>query len=197
MPYVLCHFHFTFTFTSDFTFSCSKQNLIGRFSTPSLSFLSIASGATTKKSKMKIVDGAQIRLVTYPHPKTINEDKTREIRHYGDSDAALDRLVMSIPNHVQGVPPHSQAVDQVMVQGVQSKRLVAFMVGNTNEPPAALRALSHSFKRYVVFGYMSTTDQSILKRFQIKKTPALVVMFEQPGTGDDKPTKKGDKPKVW
>ena len=64
--------------------------------------------ATTKKSKMKVVSGDQLRFVTYPHPKSTMEDTSKQIRHYGDSDACIERLVMSIPNHVQGVAPHEQ-----------------------------------------------------------------------------------------
>ena len=57
---------------------------------------------------MKVVSGDQLRFVTYPHPKSTMEDTSKEIRHYGDSDACIERLVMSIPNHVQGVAPHEQ-----------------------------------------------------------------------------------------
>jgi len=87
---------------------------------------------------------------------------------------------MTIPNHVQGVAPHSQAVDQVMVAAVNSNRMVTFMVGKETTEPPAFRALAHAFDRYVVFGYLSTTDPSILERFQIKSVPALVTMFAQP-----------------
>ncbi len=57
--------------------------------------------ATTKKSKMKVVSGDQLRFVTYPHPKSTMEDTSKQIRHYGDSDACIERLVMSIPNQVR------------------------------------------------------------------------------------------------
>jgi hypothetical protein len=46
---------------------------------------------TTKKSKKNGYDGATYRLVTYPHPKS--EDQTEESRHFGDSEAAMERLV--------------------------------------------------------------------------------------------------------
>merc|ERR1711865_717913 len=137
-----------------------------------------AKSETTKKSKKNGYDGKTYRLVTYPHPKS--EDQTTESRHFGDSEAAMERLVMTIPNHVQGVAPHSQAVDQVMVAAVNSKRMVTFMIGKETTEPPAFRALAHSFDRYVVFGYLSTTDPSILERFQIKSVPALVTMFAQP-----------------
>ena len=109
-----------------------------------------AKSETTKKSKKNGYDGKTYRLVTYPHPKS--EDQTTESRHFGDSEAAMERLVMTIPNHVQGVAPHSQAVDQVMVAAVNSKRMVTFMIGKETTEPPAFRALAHSFDRYVVFG---------------------------------------------
>ena len=124
-------------------------------------------------------DGNTYRLVTYSHPKTDSLQNAKEIRHFGDIDASMERLIMTIPNVVQGVAPHSQAVDQVMVKAVNSKRMVAFMVDTESEPTPAYRALAHSFNQYVVFGYLSTSDKEIMKRFQVTKTPALVVMFEQ------------------
>ena len=50
---------------------------------------------------MKVVSGDQLRFVTYPHPKSTMEDTSKQIRHYGDSDACIERLVMSIPNQVR------------------------------------------------------------------------------------------------
>ena len=50
---------------------------------------------------MKVVSGDQLRFVTYPHPKSTMEDTSKQIRHYGDSDACVERLVMSIPNQVR------------------------------------------------------------------------------------------------
>lgn len=135
-------------------------------------------------------DGNTYRLVTYSHPKTDSLQNAKEIRHFGDIDASMERLIMTIPNVVQGVAPHSQAVDQVMVKAVNSKRMVAFMVDTESEPTPAYRALAHSFNQYVVFGYLSTSDKEIMKRFQVTKTPALVVMFEQEDPNEKKEKKQ-------
>jgi hypothetical protein len=132
---------------------------------------------TTKKSKRSSFHGKSYRLVAYPMTEAHGQV---ENRHLGDMDLSLERLVLTIPNHVQGVAPHSSAIDQVMVEAVNSKRMVAFLVDSEGESSSAYRALSYSFKRYVKMGYVSTTDSSILDRFQIKTLPALVVMFEQP-----------------
>ena len=71
---------------------------------------------------------------------------------------------MTIPNKIAGVPAHSQAIDQVMVQAINSKRLVAFMVDSQPEPPAAYRALAYSFDRYVLMAYLGTTDSTVMQR---------------------------------
>jgi hypothetical protein len=165
-----------------------------------------------KKKKQHAAAAATLVVRSFPHPGSVSSGASSASSsssssltwdasaHLGEDAAllamehAVTSLVMTIPNRVVGVAPHSPAVDQAMVAAVNSNRMVAFYVddGSEDDMPPSVRALAYAFEQHLVIGYLSTTDKALLDRFQIKNIHAhecnchLVVMFQQPDPEQEK-----------
>jgi len=116
-------------------------------------------------------------IKVYPYG---GENQNEESFELNKKLKAMNKVKSSIPNKVFVVPAHPQAVDQVLLQAVQSKRLALIYVGDGGEQPAAFRALSAKYDRYVSFNFIGSADSALTQRFQIKSLPGMVMMHSAP-----------------
>jgi protein disulfide-isomerase-like protein len=131
-------------------------------------------GATLcEKEGVKEKDAVKV----YPYGGEVQDGERFELNK---KLKAMNKARSSIPNNVFVVPAHPQAVDQVLVQAVQSKRLALVYVGDGGEQPAAFRALSAKYNRYVAFNFVGSADAALTQRFQIKSLPGMVMMYSAP-----------------
>lgn len=90
--------------------------------------------------------------------------------------AIRDAVVDKMPNHVQRVKDDS--VEKFVEADPEKPKALFF--GQKGLVPAFVKALAVDFKGVVDVGYARDADKEVLKRFDVKGSPAVVVL---PGNG--------------